>query len=215
MGAVSVGSAHPTRQADSAIELPGERAAGGLDATGTEDQQAAQAQSPVTPCAQADSLCSLPAVRDGEVAALCVRQLRVRESQARPAKRAGNRVGGGQRSGRSLVRAAVDVMGGDKAPAAILKGCWEAAPLLNGGDKVLLVGDESVIKKGLEASGLDSAAQAHYTVIPTTDVIAMDDPPVEAVRSKPNSSISVMCKLASKGEAEAVISAGNTGAVRE
>src|SRR4051812_5503653 len=103
-------------------------------------------------------------------------------------------------------------MGGDKAPAAILKGCWEAAPLLNGGDKVLLVGDETTIKKGLEASGLDSAARGHYTIVPTTEVIAMDESPVEAVRGKPNSSISVMCKLASKGEADAVISAGNTGA---
>ncbi len=110
------------------------------------------------------------------------------------------------------MRAAVDVMGGDKAPAAILKGCWEAAPLLNGSDKVLLVGDESVIKKGLETSGLDATAQGHYSIVATTEVIAMDDPPVEAVRSKPNSSISVMCKLASKGEADAVISAGNTGA---
>jgi glycerol-3-phosphate acyltransferase PlsX len=110
------------------------------------------------------------------------------------------------------VRAAVDVMGGDKAPAAILRGCWEAAPLLNGGDRVLLVGDETIIKKGLDGSGLDAAARAHYSVIPTTEVIAMDDPPVEAVRSKPNSSISVMCKMASKGEADAVISAGNTGA---
>ena len=40
----------------------------------------------------------------------------------------------------------------------------------------------------------------------------MDDPPVEAIRNKPDSSIAVMCKLAAKGEADAVISAGNTGA---
>src|SRR5215212_4388747 len=103
-------------------------------------------------------------------------------------------------------------MGGDKAPSAILKGCWEAAPLLNGSDSVLLVGDESTIKKGLDGSGLDSAARGHYSIIPSTEVIAMDESPVEAVRGKPNSSISVMCKLASKGEADAVISAGNTGA---
>jgi len=43
------------------------------------------------------------------------------------------------------VRAAVDVMGGDKAPAAILKGCWEAAPLLDANDTVLLVGDKDAI----------------------------------------------------------------------
>jgi phosphate acyltransferase len=110
------------------------------------------------------------------------------------------------------VRIAVDVMGGDKAPAAILRGCWDAAPLLGPEDKVLLVGDEQVIRKGLEASGLDAAAKGRYQVIPSTEVIAMDESPVEAVRSKPNSSISIMCKLASKGEADAVVSAGNTGA---
>ena len=52
------------------------------------------------------------------------------------------------------MRAAVDVMGGDKAPAAILKGCWEAAPLLDPEDTVLLVGDKDVIAHGLAESGL-------------------------------------------------------------
>ena len=47
------------------------------------------------------------------------------------------------------MRVAVDVMGGDKAPAAILRGCWEAAPLLDAKDTVLLVGDQDVIRKGL------------------------------------------------------------------
>src|SRR5262245_33478924 len=103
-------------------------------------------------------------------------------------------------------------MGGDKAPAAILKGCWDAASLLDSADRVLLVGDESVIRAGLAASGLDSARQALYKIVPASEVIAMDDSPVEAVRNKPDSSISVMCKLASKGEADAVVSAGNTGA---
>ena len=114
------------------------------------------------------------------------------------------------------MRAAVDVMGGDKAPAAILKGCWEAAPLLSPEDLILLVGDEAVIRPALEAAiasgGLSPDKKALYKVIPTTEVIAMDDSPVEAIRAKPNSSISVMCKLASKGEADVVISAGNTGA---
>ena len=46
------------------------------------------------------------------------------------------------------MRAAVDVMGGDKAPGAILKGCWEAAPLLGPEDVVLLIGNE---QQGLPA----------------------------------------------------------------
>jgi glycerol-3-phosphate acyltransferase PlsX len=103
-------------------------------------------------------------------------------------------------------------MGGDKAPAAILKGCWDAAPLLESGDVVYLVGYESVIREGLASSGLSDEHKQHYKIVPTTQVVEMDDPPVEAIRNKPDSSIAVMCKLAAKGEADVVISAGNTGA---
>src|SRR4051794_36286103 len=103
-------------------------------------------------------------------------------------------------------------MGGDHAPAAILKGCWDAAPLLDGDDRILLVGDERVIRDGLASSGLDAAAKARFEVVATTQVIEMDESPVEAVRAKPDSSISVMCKIAGKGQADVVISAGNTGA---
>lgn len=110
------------------------------------------------------------------------------------------------------MRAAVDVMGGDKAPNAILKGCWEAVPLLGPDDRILLVGDESIIHKGLDASGLTPEQQHLFEVVATTEVVSMDDSPVEAIRNKPNSSISVMCKLAAKGAADVVVSAGNTGA---
>jgi glycerol-3-phosphate acyltransferase PlsX len=103
-------------------------------------------------------------------------------------------------------------MGGDHAPGAILKGCWEAAPLLEPGDTIFLVGDEKVIREGLESSGLSAEQKAHYKLVPTTQVVEMDEPPVEAIRNKPDSSISVMCKMASKGEADVVVSAGNTGA---
>jgi len=110
------------------------------------------------------------------------------------------------------VRAAVDVMGGDHAPAAILQGCWEAAPLLEEGDVVYLCGDQAVITAGLASSGLDPERKARFKIIPTTEVVGMDDSPVEAIRSKPNSSISVMCKMGGRGETDVVISAGNTGA---
>ncbi len=110
------------------------------------------------------------------------------------------------------MRAAVDVMGGDRAPAAILKGCWEAAPLLEAGDAIYLVGDEKIVRDGLAHSELSTEHRKLYHVVPTTQVIEMDDSPVEAIRSKPNSSISVMCKMVAKGEADVVVSAGNTGA---
>jgi phosphate acyltransferase len=103
-------------------------------------------------------------------------------------------------------------MGGDKAPAAILKGCWEAAPLLGGDDVVFLVGDGHICREGLAHSGLTNEQKAHYRVVHTTQVVEMDDSPVEAIRNKPDSSISVQCKMAAKGEVDVVISAGNTGA---
>jgi glycerol-3-phosphate acyltransferase PlsX len=110
------------------------------------------------------------------------------------------------------VRAAVDVMGGDHAPSAILKGCWEAASLLDDGDTLYLVGDEKIIRDGLASSGIPADKHSLFKIVHTTQVIEMDDSPVEAIRNNPDSSIAVMCKLASKGEADAVISAGNTGA---
>ena len=110
------------------------------------------------------------------------------------------------------MRVAVDVMGGDHAPVEILKGCFQAIEHLGDGDTILLIGDQKVIAEGLASSGLTPQQKTHYTTIHTSQVIEMDDPPVDAIRSKPDSSISVMCKMAAKGEADVVISAGNTGA---
>ena len=110
------------------------------------------------------------------------------------------------------MRAAVDVMGGDKAPAAILQGCWDAAPSLESGDQILLVGDQALTRNALDASGLNAEQKKFYRIVASTQIIEMGDSPVEAIRSKPDSSINVMCNLAKKGEADVVISAGNTGA---
>jgi len=80
------------------------------------------------------------------------------------------------------VRAAVDVMGGDKAPAAVLEGCWEAAPLLDTNDLVYLIGCEQTITAGLAASKLTPDQKSLYKIIPTTQVIEMDESPVDAIR---------------------------------
>jgi glycerol-3-phosphate acyltransferase PlsX len=103
-------------------------------------------------------------------------------------------------------------MGGDHAPAELLQGCWEAVGLLDGDDLVHLVGDAKAIRAGLDAAPLNPEQKNRFKIVPTTQIIGMDEPPVEAIRNKPDSSIAVMCKLAAKGEADAVISAGNTGA---
>jgi glycerol-3-phosphate acyltransferase PlsX len=64
----------------------------------------------------------------------------------------------------------------------------------------------------LAESGLRSEQKQRYETIATTQIIEMDESPVEAIRNKPKSSISVMCDLVKKGEADVAISAGNTGA---
>ncbi|MBC7782829.1 MAG: phosphate acyltransferase PlsX [Burkholderiales bacterium] len=110
------------------------------------------------------------------------------------------------------MRAAVDVMGGDKAPDAILAGCWEAAALLDPSDTIYLVGDKEIIDTALASADLPDDKRYIYQPVYSTQVVAMDDSPVEAVRNKPDSSISVMSKLVAKGEADVAISAGNTGA---
>ena len=110
------------------------------------------------------------------------------------------------------MRAAVDVMGGDKAPGQILSGCWEAAPLLGTDDRVILVGPKDVVDPALAGANLPPECRAKYSVAYSTQVVAMDESPVEAVRGKPDSSIAVMNKLVAKGEADVAISAGNTGA---
>src|SRR5437879_2071687 len=103
-------------------------------------------------------------------------------------------------------------MGGDRAPEAILKGCWEAAPLLGPEDVVYLVGDEKIVAEALGASGLGAEVKERYRAVVSTQTVDMDESPVEAIRNKPKSSINIMSDLVKKGEADVAISAGNTGA---
>lgn len=111
------------------------------------------------------------------------------------------------------MRLGVDVMGGDNAPHEILKGCIACLPLLPGDDELVLVGDGPVIRKTLADHGV---ADPRVTVVETTEVVGMDEPPVEAIRSKKNASLVVMARMASPKEPnrlDAIISAGNTGAM--
>lgn len=111
------------------------------------------------------------------------------------------------------MRIGVDVMGGDYAPDQILKGCVQSVPFLQDGDTLVLFGDESLILETLEERGLKG--NPHIEVIGTTEVIGMDDPPVESMKAKKNSSIVVMNQMASpraQNKLDVVISAGNTGA---
>ena len=111
------------------------------------------------------------------------------------------------------MRIAIDVMGGDHAPDAIVKGCVEALPLIAPDDELILVGDRAVIEDILSDRGV---ADRRVTIEATTQVISMDDSPVEAVRAKPDSSLVRLAMLGSSRKtarpADVVISAGNTGA---
>jgi glycerol-3-phosphate acyltransferase PlsX len=112
------------------------------------------------------------------------------------------------------MRIAIDVMGGDHAPDAILDGALSALDLLGPGDELVLVGDEKIIRETITEHGLADSEQ--LTVEPTTHVIGMDETPVDAIRGKPDSSIAKLGWLGSHRagdrQADIIISAGNTGA---
>jgi glycerol-3-phosphate acyltransferase PlsX len=88
-------------------------------------------------------------------------------------------------------------MGGDRAPEEVVAGAIEAAA---DGIEPILYGP-----KGLDTGDVP--------LVETTQVIAMDEKPAEAVRSKPDSSLVAACRGVGEGEADAVVSAGNTGAM--
>ena len=96
-----------------------------------------------------------------------------------------------------MPRVAVDALGGDKAPAEVILGALDAAA---DGIEVTLYGP----------SGLDTHGLA---LVEAPDRIEMADKPAEAVRAKPDSSLVAAVRAVGAGEADAVVSAGNTGAM--
>lgn len=113
------------------------------------------------------------------------------------------------------MRIAIDVMGGDKAPDVILEGAIAALEVIDDNDQLILIGDQTVINETLAEEGLLN--DPRFVVEPTTQIIAMDDPPTAAIRDKPDSSIAKMAWITSKKapddiRADIALSAGNTGA---
>ncbi|HET9508025.1 MAG TPA: phosphate acyltransferase PlsX [Gaiellaceae bacterium] len=96
-----------------------------------------------------------------------------------------------------MTRIAVDAMGGDDAPGAIVAGALLAA---EDGLTPVLFGPA-----GLDTGGLE--------LVEAPDRIGMHDKPAEAVRAKPDSSLVAACRAVAEGSADAVVSAGNTGAM--
>ena len=102
------------------------------------------------------------------------------------------------------MRIAVDAMGGDFAPEQVLQGASDAAAEY--GIDISIVGLPGVVQPLLNR-------HPTLTLVPCTQVIGMDEHPAQAVRAKPDSSMSVCARLCKEGRADGWISAGNSGAI--
>jgi phosphate acyltransferase len=95
------------------------------------------------------------------------------------------------------ITVAVDAMGGDRGPGEVVAGALEAAA-------------DGIVPVLYGPANLDARGLAHVV---TEQVIGMNEKPAEAVRAKPDSSLVASCRAIAEGSADAVVSAGNTGAM--
>jgi glycerol-3-phosphate acyltransferase PlsX len=103
------------------------------------------------------------------------------------------------------VRIAVDAMGGDHGPSEIVPGALDYAAA-HPQDVILLVGREDRIR------AIAPTLPPNVVISPAAEVIEMDEHPARALREKKQASILVACDLVKRGEADAVVTAGHTGA---
>lgn len=108
-----------------------------------------------------------------------------------------------------MIKVAVDAMGGDNAPSEIVKGAVEAVQQ-NREILVLLVGRQEVVEKELDKYQYE---KGQIQIVPASEVIETEEPPVNAIRKKKDSSIVVGMNLVKHGEADAFVSAGSSGAI--
>jgi glycerol-3-phosphate acyltransferase PlsX len=101
----------------------------------------------------------------------------------------------------------VDVMGADNSPDVMVKAAVRAVKELSA--QIILVGDEKEINRVLSENKLSSA---DLQIVNANDVITMEDDPI-SVRKKPESSLAVCLNLLKNGEGDALVSAGNSGAL--
>ncbi len=109
-----------------------------------------------------------------------------------------------------MARIAVDAMGGDYAPHEIVRGAIDVAAAHTDVEKIFLVGEQAAIEAELNAAG--DWPRDRLELVNATEVVGMDESPATAVRRKKDSSINRAVDLVKSGAAQAVFSAGNTGA---
>ena len=103
------------------------------------------------------------------------------------------------------VRVAIDAMGGDHGPSEVVPGALAFARA-HPDDRIILVGDQVVL------AGIAGPLQANVSIVHASQVIGMDEHPALALREKKDASILVATDLVRRGEADAVVTAGHTGA---
>jgi glycerol-3-phosphate acyltransferase PlsX len=108
------------------------------------------------------------------------------------------------------MRIALDAMGGDFAPGPVVAGAVQAVQA-DSELHVVLVGDQKQIEACLAQQA--AAGHARIELFPSTQVITMEETPVLALRKKPDNSISRSWQLLAEKKVDAIVSAGNTGAV--
>lgn len=109
----------------------------------------------------------------------------------------------------NIVKVALDAMGGDNAPREIVKGAVEAVRE-DERIQVILIGKEALVQAELDRYEYN---KERIQVVNADEVISNDEAPVMAIREKKNSSIVVALNMVKKGEADAFVSAGSTGAI--
>src|SRR5690349_25019367 len=106
---------------------------------------------------------------------------------------------------------AVDAMGGDFAPQSAVEGSFRAAA--EDGASIVLVGDRARVEAELRRHGISSAGHGgRIEVVHAEEVVGMDEPAITPIRKKRRSSVRVCAELVKQGQAQAMVTAGNTGA---
>ena len=108
------------------------------------------------------------------------------------------------------MRISVDALGGDDAPSEIVAGALLAARQVNELERLFLVGDQSAIEAELAKSS--EPVPSCIEIVHATEVVGMGEAPATAIRRKKDSSIARAISLVKEGDADAIFSAGNTGA---
>ncbi len=106
-----------------------------------------------------------------------------------------------------MLKIAVDAMGGDRAPGAVVEGALLAARDLE--VQIILVGQKEVIEQTLSQHAPTASS---IEVVPASETVAMDESPSAALKKR-DSSMAVACELMRQGRVQAVVSAGNSGAM--